>query len=202
MHAVQKFVKYSWVNNIFRAQVHSFIHSVVRILRFFFFLMGRWAINSHFFYGWTVLKVLVLSQLWRCKGFVAVWLFTFFLINCLLFYCHSIVSCFSVTFHFVSFFSFLTSSFRSHCHVVVPWVVLFCTCGVFLTMPFLRKHASRKLHPPYQVSVPAPQHVGGFVWDFLGKWVLCKATVCTGWNVTAGCCCCCCLGLLQLCFFS
>ncbi|PKU29241.1 hypothetical protein llap_20455 [Limosa lapponica baueri] len=32
-----------------------------------------------------------------------------------------------------------------------------------------RKHASRKLHPPYQVSVPAPQHVGGFVWDFLGK---------------------------------
>lgn len=83
MHAVQKFVKYSWVNIIFRAQVHSFIHSVVRILRFF--LMGRWAINSHFFYGWTVLKVLVLSQLWRCKGFVAVWLFTFFLIDCLLF---------------------------------------------------------------------------------------------------------------------
>ncbi|XP_032064060.1 ELKS/Rab6-interacting/CAST family member 1 isoform X2 [Aythya fuligula] len=32
-----------------------------------------------------------------------------------------------------------------------------------------RKHASRKLHPPYQVSVPAPQHVGGFVWDFLGN---------------------------------
>uniref|UniRef100_H0ZQT7 ELKS/RAB6-interacting/CAST family member 1 n=1 Tax=Taeniopygia guttata TaxID=59729 RepID=H0ZQT7_TAEGU len=34
-----------------------------------------------------------------------------------------------------------------------------------------RKRGSRKLHPPYQVSVPAPQHVGGFVWDFLGKQV-------------------------------
>ncbi|XP_032912908.1 ELKS/Rab6-interacting/CAST family member 1 isoform X6 [Catharus ustulatus] len=32
-----------------------------------------------------------------------------------------------------------------------------------------RKHGSRKLHPPYQVLVPAPQHVGGFVWDFLGN---------------------------------
>ena len=122
VHAVQKFEKYSWVNIIFRAQVHSFIHSVVRILRFF--LMGRWAINSHFFYGWTVLKVLVLSQLWRCKGFVAVWLFTFFLINCLLFYCHSIVSCFSVTFHFVSFFP---SSLLLSVHTVTSWFhELFC----------------------------------------------------------------------------
>lgn len=41
---------------------------------------------------------------------------------------------------------------------------------VSLTVPFLRRHAaSHRLSSPYQVSVPAPQPVGGFVWDFLGK---------------------------------
>lgn len=103
-------------------------------------------------------------------------------------YCHSTISCLSVTFHFVFcflpcfFFPFILSRPGStSCFVLYR-------AGVFLTMPFLRKHASRKLHPPYQVSVPAPQHVGGFVWDFLGKWVLCiRLLFPTGWNVTAGC---------------
>lgn len=120
------------------------------------------------------------------EGFVAVWLFISFVTNCLLFVLlfHNLLSLYNFSFC-VLFPSLL---FPPPCPIPLPRVVLFCfVCrGMFVTVPFLRKHGSRKLHPPYQVLVPAPQHVGGFVWDFLGKWVPSRLLFSPpGWNVAA-----------------
>lgn len=202
VHALQKFGKYSRVNTRLNAWAHWYIFFVGRIL---LFLMGRWALSSHSFLGEQPCEFCFCPLLWWCRGFCSCLVIHFFVTNCLLFVLpfHNLLSLCNFSFCVL----FPSSLFLPTCPVPPRSPELCCFVrGVFVTVPFLRKHGSRKLHPPYQVSVPAPQHVGGFVWDFLGKWVPYKASVSSGlecrrWLPGCCCCCCCCLGLLQFCFF-
>lgn len=69
----------------------------------------------------------------------------------------------NLKFHLVFLLCFPSLSFLAFlgCFMCVP----------SLAMPFLWRHTVHRSSSPFQVSVPAPQPVGGFVWDFLGKWV-------------------------------
>ena len=122
----------SWKNTL--ESTWDWKHKLVNLYSlwagFCFFLAGRWAISLHFFCGCTAREVLFLSA--DCdgvEGFVAVWLFTCFVTNCLLFLLpfHDLLSHCNFVLCFVSFLAF---SFHLYRHVLVPRVV-FCARGFF-----------------------------------------------------------------------